>query len=251
MENVHFGSDVTIPETRTIEGAEKKVVLVEVWGIVTAIDTDGFTVDGIKKGDLVEVVDLSGICSFSKGKNDATKAALIGIANGLLQDSIKYFTEDQAQETQQALNREMEDIRAECGTVVPHKRRDGYGRDPGGSQEFAKHEGGVIICMPKARGAVYATSDMRLRSGCEKTGRLPTYFSDKCKNLNCWFPCRETGGMMETKAEKDGAMHVLAFDNYFPDNAGQYSIKLTISRDVSGMTATEARATWKEMALGG
>eukprot|EP01084_Bolivina_argentea_P213789 363001_1 len=124
---------------------------------------------------------------------------------------------------------------------IKHKRRDGYGQDPG-TDDYAKNEGGIIVCMPKAGGALYATDENHLQSGAKQNGRLPKYFSQNVINLNSFFPCNKSGGQMLATAKQDGVLHIIAFDQKFSDNGGTYEVKINITRPSKYYSVEGSRA---------
>ena len=108
------------------------------------------------------------------------------------------------------------------------KVRTGYGKVKGKGR-FATKEGGIIVCMPSARGPIYAADDTYLKSDAEKFSRLPQFVQTHLQDW-CFFPCRRTGGLMEKEALRDGPAYLLVFDKEYKDNAGAYEVKLTVTR---------------------
>lgn len=225
-----FGPDVRIPEN---------IAAMELWVEVSATDQEGIVVDGMKKGDILEIHDISGICSFSESDNKVL-AGFVAIAGGILQDGTNYYTKDKADKTNEALEQQTKELQAELSNKNPNKRRDGYGQDPG-TDDFAKHEGGIIVCMPEAKGPLYATEENWLAGGAKKNGRLPEFISENIKSKNSFFPCRKTGGALSAKAMVDGTFHILAFDQKFNDNGGTYTVKVIVTRENQFMPHEEAK----------
>jgi len=220
-----FGPDITIPETVNGCGIQE----LDVWVEVSPTDQDGITIAGIKKGDRVIIEDASGICSFAKTKLDSV-AGIVAIANGVLQDGANYYAGDKAEETQEAFNEQRKVLQELLTKDVKHKRRDAFGLDPG-TGDYGKNEGGLIVCMPSAKGAIYATPEHRLGGGAKSNGRLPEYVASVIKDeWNSFFPCRLEGGVTDCVAIDDGAVHILAFDQKFSDNAGTYSVNVRVER---------------------
>ena len=223
-----FRPDVAFPE----DGAA-----IEFWGVVAANDRVGIVIDGLKKGDVVHVSSLNGIASFAESSNKLL-AGFIEIAGGLLQNGLNYYSKGQAAQVDAAIDKHTRELVQELSKDVKHKRRDAYGMDPG-TDDFGKNEGGIIFCMPKSRGALYAAKENYLKGGAKHNSRLPEYFSDNIKRVNSWFPSRKEGGLDEKTVTQNGPLHVLAFDSDFRDNSGSYVIKLKVTRQTEQSTHTE------------
>lgn len=217
------------------------------WTVVSGNDEVGLVIDNLKKGDVVSIHSLSGIASFTESNNKLF-AGFVAIASGILQDGASVYTKDQAKATNKAIAEQTDILVKELSKDVKHKRRDGYGQDPG-TDDFAKHEGGVIMCMPSAHGAVYATSNNYLEAGAKYNGRLTEYFSENIKRLNCWFPCRREGGVMSQTCETNGPLHVLAFDQKFTDNSGSYTMKVQVTRPTATLSNEELLQMLKDQEL--
>lgn len=226
-----FKPTITIPE---------KIAGIAFWAEVSSTDEIGITVDGVKEGDILEIQDISGICSFAKSNNKLL-AGLVGITAGILQDGISYYTDNEGKEVNNAISAESKALREKLSKDVKIKRRDGYGQDPG-TGDFAKHEGGIIVCMPEAKGCIYASSDYYLKDGAEKNGRKPEYYSDKLKEKNSFFPYRDGDNLiLSAMAKTDGTIHLLCFDSKFADNGGSYTMKFMITRKNDPVSSSKIR----------
>lgn len=236
IEVVKLGPDLKIKED---------MASVAVWAKISSNDSNGICIAGIQEGDTVEIQDISGICSFEKAKNIPMMSGIVSVVAGIMQDGSNYCDEEEMKSSQDAFKIQAKDIEDKMGTAVMHKRRDGFGQDPG-TNDYAKDEGGIIVCMPKAGGAIYASSENQLKGGAKKNGRLPKYFSNSIKDKNSFFPCRNKGGKMSAKASQDGTLNLIAFDQKFEDNAGSYSVKLVITRKNEFITHKEAKSRFSD-----
>ncbi len=196
---------------------------------ISATDDVGVTIDNVLPGDEIIVYDASGIASFRSSSMKMIKA-VVGIANAIGTKALVYATDGAALPFTKAWNSALSKVGdAIDDGKIKHSRRDAYGCDPG-SGDYAKHEGGLVVCMPKSRGAIYATSSYHLDGDTKNKGRKTKYYSKKAVEKNVWFPCPVDGGLMKFTAQEAGAAHVLAFDDKFTDNAGAYTVGMIIIR---------------------
>lgn len=202
---------------------------VQLWADISANDLNGVMIDGLLKGDIVELQSISGVASFTDSGFDLIQGG-IGLVNGIIQDGVTVKTNGQAEQTVEAIDQLQTSLINYFGTKIEDgKRRDGFGMDPS-SGEYATNEGGIIVCMPSAKGPIYASDQNHLNSGCHDKGRLPCYFPKDVSALNSWFPCRLPEGMMQQTVIEDGVVNILAFDSNYKDNAGVYMVKINIFR---------------------
>lgn len=214
-----FGPDIVIPpDARDVA----------IWTEISSTDDSGVTIQGIKKDDTIEIESIAGICSFSGQTTGRRVLSVVGIVGGILG-----ATTGIAGTAGKLLKSQASSIKTEVGNASAKgdgggKRRDGYGKDVGG-KEFAANEGGIIVCMPSARGPIYASQDNHLADDAKKEGRLRAHVRKAIQN-KCFFPCREEGGEMARKAQEDGTLHILVFDSDFSDNAGSYEMRFRVRR---------------------
>ena len=203
---------------------------VAIWAKVSATDMSGVTITNIEMGDIVRVETISGFCSFSDKSFVGHLKSVAGIVGGILTSGLPLFSGTEVKTIGDALKKGAGSLESYAGTKG--KVRTGYGKVRG-KDRFAVKEGGIIVCMPSARGAIYAAEDSYLDGDAEEHGRLPQYVAPHLRNW-CFFPCRQAGGLMEKTAQQDGTVHVLVFDKEYQDNAGAYEVKLTITRPGRG-----------------
>ena len=188
---------------------------VEIWADIEAVDDRGIAIDAVKAGDTVSIRAISGQASFSgqPGAIKVLRSVIYSASAGLIRKPAAV----KAAEDQVGIAKR----RPEQG-----KERDGYGQDENGN--YARNEGGVIVCMPAAGGPMYAHDRNHLRPGAESEGRLDKFLSPDMRG-KCFFPTRDELGQ-ERKVARDGILYVLAFDRDFKDNAGGYEVSLLIKR---------------------
>jgi len=219
----------TMPNGQQVEGHK-------LWVSIPANDDTGVIIDNVLPGDEVYVYDASGISSFDKTNMKLVKS-IIGLANAVAGDALM-FAEPETAPFVEAWNSALKGIGDAVGdSDIEHTRRDQYGRDPG-TGDYGKHEGGLIVCMPESNGVIYATSDYYLGDDSKSNGRKTDYYSQATKDKNAFFPCNVAGGKLSGTAGKAGAVHILAFDSNFSDNAGAYNVGVMVIRGVrpSGKT---------------
>jgi len=211
----------------------------KIWAAISTNDPGGLTIENILPGDQVIIYDASGLASFSASHVDLIKG-VIGIANMIGGVVVIAATDGAATPFVEAWNKSVSKLGDAFPGTKGNKNRDAYGQDPGGDLSdgnYAKEEGGIIVCMPEANGTLYATPDTYLADGAKKNGRLPAYFSKKVKDCNSFFLSNKPGGQMQATATKSGHVHILAFDSDFSDNQGVYNIGVVVVRAASVVNA--------------
>lgn len=219
----------------TVDGDKKEIKAdaYKIWAAVSSNDPDGLTIQNVLKGDEVIIYDAIGTAYFSSSKVNLIKG-VIGVANAVAGDVLMFATEGAAAPFVKGWNESLSALGSAFSAPDDKgsKARDSYGKDSN-SGDFAKGEGGVIVCMPDSSGALYASDDNRLKDGAKANGRKPEYFSDNVKNSNAFFPFNGSGGQMSAIAGKSGNVHILAFDgqgNGFTDNQGKYTLGIIVVR---------------------
>lgn len=215
------------------------------WIDIVANDPNGVVISNVKKGDIIEIGLINGVASFEQTTMAPVKS-FIAVRAGIMKDSLDYYTLGQADETKDAIEQATKCILESLPNEIKHKPRDGYGQDPT-TDEYSTTEGGIIICMPKAKGAIYATSENYLSDDAKTNGRKQEYFPENIKNVNSWFPCQLEGGIMKKQAEVDGEINILAFEQNWEDSAGDYQFRLTIVRPHESFTENDAKEKLKQI----
>jgi hypothetical protein len=201
----------------------------KLWASIPVNDDVGVLIDNVLAGDEIIIYDASGIASFKSTSMKVIKG-VVGIANAIGTKALVYATDGAAAPFVKEWNSTLDKVGKAVGdSDIKHGRRDAYGRDPG-TGDYAKNEGGLIVCMPESKGAIYATKDYHFKDKAKDNGRKYEYYSDKAKANNVLFPCNVNGGKMSAIAGTAGAIHVLAFDEKFTDNAGAYTVGLIVIR---------------------
>lgn len=188
----------------------------EFWAEVSATDATGVAVNGIRAGDEIRIVDISGDCAFEGGDNNRDEAPSF---IGTLADSL---TKPWALAVK-GLRR-----------LIPilsggDKRRDGYGQEPG-KTDFAIKEGGVLFCFPGTGGALFSNDNTR--PTIQTTGTQSWRVAPSTAPGQCHFPIR--GGQNAIQSQRSGILRIVAFDHKHVDNAGVYEVVFTITRPVAG-----------------
>ena len=206
---------------------------ISIWAKVSATDHFGVRISNVKAGDIVRIVSVSGLCSFSDKSFVAHFLSVFGIIGFV------GTTADAAGLGSSAVSTIAQTVRNGSKALKPYegkrgKIRTGYGETMSGS--YARKEGGIIVCMPQAAGAIYATSRNYLRREAEKNGRLHEYVPVRNQG-KCFFPYPD--GVMEMTAADDGTVHILTFDKDHMDNEGTYDVEFTVIRGAEDTYETQ------------
>lgn len=204
---VAFGPDIVFNP----EGASP----CEFWAEISATDDSGISVDKLKEGDVLRIVEISGACSFAKGKSGLILSIVATVSQAALGGSGAAAWKTAVSSMRKGLDKHM----AADGRNDGGKKRDGYGQEVGGSGNYAEKEGGIIVCLPSAGGVVYSSDKVRRN----KTGNG----GDAKKRW--FFPARQDVGK-PWPIDKDGVLRIAAFDSDYTDNAGSYEVKFSITR---------------------
>ena len=211
---VAFGPDIVFKPQKTEP--------CEFWAEISATDDSGVSVDNLKKNDELRIIEISGACSFAKGKSGlilsiiaaATNVALGGAGAAVWKTAVNSMRKD--------LDKHMV---ANTGNANKDggKKRDGYGREVGGSGDYETEEGGIIVCLPRARGVVYSSDRVRRK----KTGGGGNVQGG-------WFFPTRSDVREPWVIRHNGVLRIAAFDSNYSDNAGSYEIKFSITRPKMG-----------------
>jgi len=212
----------------------------KLWACISATDETGVIIDNVMAGDEVIVYDASGIASF-KEANMAIVKGVVGMANAIAGGVLVFATDGAAAPFVDSWNKAVDNIGKAVGDgKMKYGNRDMYGRDPG-TGDYAKDEGGLIVCMPESKGPIYATDDYHLTGDTKNHGRKYEYYSSKAKAANLFYPCNVSGGLMQATAGVAGAVHILAFDSKFTDNCGSYTVGIIVLRKSRPNNFTDAQ----------
>jgi hypothetical protein len=242
MDGLTIGSSLSLPDDPGIYGFK-------LWVVVPANQPTGVLVDALQTDDQVivnQTKNLNGLAAFTKSKMPDI-AGIVGMANYVRNrgNSLLYPDQTAATPFVNAWSQAFDAIKqAAHQNKIEHKRRNAFGKDPGGDKKYALDEGGVILCMPEAAGPIYSNKDTRPASGSKDNGRLPKYWPERVKQLNSGFLYKSTPGFIVGGATRPGGLVVVAFDegNAFGDNNGAYAMEVIIirsSNSPAGMTQSE------------
>ena len=192
-----------------------------IWASINTADDHGISVENVKDGDVLTIEAISGVGYFA-GQTGWWKvlSAIYKVSGAFVPT---------ASETANV-------ITAFSAATAPgdgkgdddygrSKPRDGYGRKLDDDGKFAKEEGGIVVCVPKASGPMYAHGGNHFENG-ESRSAQNLKENSEMKN-NCFFPTR---AREEIGVEGDGVLYIYAFDRNYRDNAGNYEVRFRIER---------------------
>ena len=190
----------------------------EFWAEISATDDSGVSVDNLKEGDELRIIEISGVCSFAKGKSGLILSIIAATAQLALGGASAKAWNTAVSSMRKDLDNHMA---AHTGTDDKDggKKRDGYGQEVGGDGNYAKNEGGVLVCLPRAGGVVYSSEKVRRKNTGGGSNAQRGWF----------FPTRTDAGKPRTTGH-GGVLRIAAFDSNYNDNAGSYEIKFSITR---------------------
>ena len=192
--------------------------------VVNANDPIGVEIVGLQEGDVIKIDSILGWCTFSDGTPLSNTLGAISkaatLVNGIVPHPAAKVVLDAAKKAGNLLESE-----PKAG-----KARNGFGRIRK-SGDFARKEGGIIVCMPGSGGPIHAHERSYLDERAEKEGRIPKYVAPSFRDW-CFFPCRPgiPGGIRKMVAKDDGSAWILAFDADHKDNDGVYVVRLRVTR---------------------
>ena len=201
---------------------------------VNAADPIGLTVEGLKAGDIVQITSISGLASFDEDDGNPTAAGLVGLLATGAEVALTISGNPEFIPLVEGANKFAQDqFKA---TKSKEKLRDGFGLVPERKLNFpdvtipsfmARQEGGIIVCLPEAGGAVYSGE------GEERWVKKPGDRIDANRPKHatgCFFPIRsnETHNLRQLKSS--GVVKILAWDHIFDDNAGFYEVVMHIQK---------------------
>ena len=214
-----FGPDVRLTEHFS---SDKPATI---WARIEAEDPHGVTVEGLCPNDEVTIESISGHGWFAGTPGwQLAVSAVVGATTDMLQsiDVAKVLGGTVTKITDETGDRSGEEAQGRS------KQRDGWGRDEDG--DFAQNEGGIIVCFPRSRGPVYAYDEYHLEDGVRREGRLRKHVPDNLKK-ECFFPVRlGNKAELSRSANESGVLHILAWDNNYRDNSGDYHVKVRVER---------------------
>jgi len=195
---------------------------------INAADSLGVRIDGLQAGDQVQVLQATGIASFSEDEGNPLASSLVGLAAagvdvGItalgapevapLVDSAKSFAQDQFK-----------------ATHAKTKRRDPFGVDPGTGHK-AREEGGVLVCLPQAGGTFYSGDGDHKGRWIQGDGTRTDDHRPAHMGSAAFFPRQNVTDPYT--ATQPGSMFVLAWDWKFEDNAGFYEVVVKLKKGSS------------------
>lgn len=188
---------------------------------INSADPMGVGVLGVNATDRFELVAAVGHASFSQETENEGISSAIGIVAAGANLTASAFGFPEAAPLIGAAERFAQDQYKE--KEVKTKVRDAYGEEPR-TKHKARQEGGVLICMPGARGVYTSGEDEKF--WVKKPGnRINANRPDHVKKAV--FIRRGMGPVTSTDA---GELFMLAWDHNFSDNVGFYKLHVLMKR---------------------
>ena len=234
-------------------------------------DPTGVAISGLAQGDTVQVVNATGLCSFSKDTGNPLIAGIITLIADGAADAVALFgpggagggsTPTQGTGTTPtptpgksgsgsgansavgAIEQTGKDFAALFqGTGAAEKFRDPFGVDPN-THGYALQEGGVVVCMPQNQGLTYSSdSDHRKfwagnPAAMGQVRTLPSPYRNVASQVPFFF----LGQYVNNTAAcgTNGTAYILAWDVAYGDNAGFYEVWVQLTRGGNGSNTTPA-----------
>lgn len=187
----------------------------EFWAEISSTDDSGICVDNLKRGDELRIIEISGACSFAKGKSSLIPSIIATAVDVALGGATAAVWKAAVSSMRKDLDKH---VAADAG-ADGGKKRDGYGQEVGGGGNYAQKEGGIIVCLPRAGGVVY--SNQKVFRNSAGGGGNP--------RKGWFFPTRSHVGQT-SRIDHNGVLRIAAFDSNYSDNAGSYEVKFSITR---------------------
>lgn len=209
-----FGSVVAWDE------ADKELAVV---GFLSAADELGLGVTGVQDGDTIQFYDAEGTATFDVEKENEYVGSLITIvAAGAGLGAAVFGSPELAPLITAAGDRISKQFPK---SEHPGKPRDPYGMIPD-THEFARQEGGILICSPSVQGIYYSANDdhqsLWIQSSSNRNDSArPDYMTD------AFFLQR---GMGPRTLSGSGELNLCAWDYSFRDNSGFYRVNFILRR---------------------
>lgn len=208
-------------------GREENQALLVVF--VNAAGSAGVAIEGLEPWDHIEVTSATGIASFAEETENETLTGLIGlVAIGAEVGSTVAGYPEAIPLIEKAEKYAKEQFKE---NKVRTKRRDPFGEDPGTGHR-ARQEGGVLVCMPEAKGIFYSGNgdheERWIKDHNERTvANLPKHIPVGC----AFFLNRNDVNIMQTLT--GGEAYIVAWDHSFEDNMGYYKLYVRLSKGVA------------------
>lgn len=200
--------------------------------VVNAANNVGIPIENVRKGDQILLGPASGIATFSKDTGNPRLAGVVAVlAKGAIVAGSALGCPECAPVIAAADTFAQNEFKAPKEDAE-RKPRDPYGNIPG-TNEFARQEGGVIICMPAADGLVTSGDGDNTDRWIRKPGiRSDKNVPDQAKA--CFFPIRSNALHNTRKVRQEGSppsvLFVGAWDHKFGDNKGFYVLYVKIEK---------------------
>jgi hypothetical protein len=206
----------------TITWADEKDLAVVAF--IAASDELGVAVEGVKDGDTIEFHNSLGTATFAqetKNQGVASAVTIVAAGTGL---AAAAFGAPELTPLITAAGAQIAKQFPEKGGQEA-KPRDVYGQIAG-SNEFARQEGGLLICSPAVQGIWHSGDDDHkdrwIKSSKDRSDpNRPNHVKDA-------FFLQRSGGPRTLVG--DGEMIIAPWDSKFGDNVGVYRINFILRR---------------------
>ena len=193
---------------------------------IAASDELGVAVEGVKSGDTIEFHSSVGTATFAQEtRNQGVASAITIVAAGAGLTAAAFGAPE--------LTPLITAAGAQISKQFPEKKenakaRDVYGQIPG-SNEFARQEGGLLICSPAVQGIWHSGDDDHkdrwIKSSKDRSdSNRPAHVKD------AFFLQRSAG---PRTLVGDGEMIIAPWDLKFGDNVGVYRVNFILKRKAS------------------
>lgn len=189
-------------------------------------DPLGVSIQGLKRGDRIQVTSASGIASFTKDEGNPLASGIVTlVAAGAKVAATAAGHPEAAPLVDAAENFAKDQFKA---TNAKHKRRDAFGVDPGTGHK-ARQEGGVLVSLPLANGPFYSGNGSHKDRWVKKPGNR--HDENRPDHINdAFFVVRGDPVHNSRTLRGSGEIYVTAWDHRFDDNAGYYKLYIKVVR---------------------
>lgn len=190
---------------------------------VSAADSLGLGINGVTDGDTIQFFSATGLATFSQDSHNEFVGSIATIVAAGASLGAAAFGQPELAPFITAAGASI--AKAFPESKSPSMGRDAYGQ-MAGSDEFARAEGGLLVCSPTVQGVYYSGDrdhqDRWIRSGKDrKNEHRPPHVRD------AFFLRRGTG---RTMLRGDGTLVICPWDWKFEDNIGAYKVEFILRR---------------------
>jgi hypothetical protein len=190
---------------------------------LAAGDSMGVSIVGVRPTDTIELVEASGLASFAEDIENEGVGAFIGIIAAGANIAAASFGVPEAAPAIAAAEKFAASRFPE--RQVKTKRRDPFGVEPDTGLK-ARQEGGVIVCLPQARGIFYSGNEDHQERWIKQPGTRDN--AHRPDHVTGAYFLRRKG--QREMARVEGNIVIGAWDYFFTDNFGFYRLHMLLRR---------------------